>query len=204
MSTPYTDSYSRRQVQRLPRVKQTRGSLWTWLLISEEQWIAYFKLANEPSHVDYAVVDEAMKQLRMSTKWPEPESRMMNLQSDLEAILDRFNLAELVFEYEQRRLVRYLTNALEPESFRSVVTTRLTLQENKKFKNEVVPFSTWVKVLLKELMTWEQAANSVSSTPSQHGSIPYSSGRRGGRRGASNSANGGGAQWLQWGWTWRM
>ncbi|KAE9172447.1 hypothetical protein PF005_g26709 [Phytophthora fragariae] len=149
--------------------------------ISEEQWIAYFKQANEPSHVDYAVVDEAMKQLRMHTKRPEPESRMMNLQADLEAILDRFNLAELAFEHEQRRLVRYLTNALEPASFRSVVATRLTLQENKKFKNEVVPFCTWVKVLLKEFMTWEQAANSVSSTPGLHGSTPSSSGRRGGR-----------------------
>ncbi|KAE9332596.1 hypothetical protein PR003_g14435 [Phytophthora rubi] len=157
--------------------------------ISEEQWITNFKQANEPSHV---VVDEAMKQLRMQTKWPEPESRMMNLQADLEAILDPFNLAELAFEHEQRRLVRYLTNALEPASFRSVVATRLALQENKKFKNEVVPFCAWVKVLLKEFMTWEQAANSVSSTPAPHGSTPSSSGRRGGRGGASNSANGGG------------
>ncbi|KAE9354360.1 hypothetical protein PF008_g4572 [Phytophthora fragariae] len=41
-------------------------------------------------------------------------------------------------------------------------------------------------------MTWEQAANSVSSTPAPHGSTPSSSGRRGGRGGASNSANGGG------------
>ncbi|GMF48913.1 unnamed protein product [Phytophthora fragariaefolia] len=73
--------------------------------ISEEQWVAYFKQANEPSHIDYAVVDEAMKQLRMQTKWPEPESRMMNLQADLEAILDHFNLDELAFEHEQRHLV---------------------------------------------------------------------------------------------------
>ncbi|GMF46737.1 unnamed protein product [Phytophthora fragariaefolia] len=158
----------------------------------EEQWIAYFKQTNEPSHVDYAVVDEAMKQLRMRTKWPEPESRMMNLQADLEANLDRFNLAELAFEHEQRRLVRYLTNALEPASFRCVVATCLTLQENKKFKNEVVPFCTWVKVLLKEFMTWEQAANSVSSTPAPHGTTPSSSGGRGGRGGTSNSAKGGG------------
>ncbi|KAE8986377.1 hypothetical protein PR003_g13835 [Phytophthora rubi] len=111
---------------------------------------------------------------------------MMNLQADLEAILDRFILAELAFEHEQRRLVQYLTNALEPASFRSVVATRLTLQENKKFKNEVVPFCTWVKVLLKEFMAWEQAANSVSSTPS-------SSGRRGGRGGASTVLTVGGA-----------
>ncbi|KAE9296687.1 hypothetical protein PF008_g23936 [Phytophthora fragariae] len=161
--------------------------------ISEEQWIAYFKQASEPSHVDYAVDDVAMKQLRMQTKWPESESRMMNLQADLEAILDRFILAELAFEHEQRRLVQYLTNALEPASFRSVVATRLTLQENKKFKNEVVPFCTSVKVLLKEFMAWEQAANSVSSTPASHGSTPSSSGRRGGWGGASTVLTVGGA-----------
>lgn len=52
-----------------------------------------------------------MKQLEMKTAWPEPESRMMNLQADLESILDKFNLTDTAFEHEQRRLVRYLADA---------------------------------------------------------------------------------------------
>ncbi|KAE8992471.1 hypothetical protein PR001_g20931 [Phytophthora rubi] len=100
-------------------------------LVGEEQWIEYFKQANAPSHVDYASVDEAMKKLRMKTTWPEPESRMMSLQADLETILDQFNLTELAFDHEQRRIVKYLANALAPPSFKSVIVTKLTLQENK-------------------------------------------------------------------------
>ncbi|KAG3121282.1 hypothetical protein PI124_g1148 [Phytophthora idaei] len=101
-------------------------------LITEQQWIGYFKLANMPSHIDYASVDEAMKKLQIKTTWPELESRMMNLQADLEAILDQFNLADVAFEHEQRRIVKYLANALAPASFKAVIATKLTLHENKK------------------------------------------------------------------------
>ncbi|GMF26358.1 unnamed protein product [Phytophthora fragariaefolia] len=82
--------------------------------ITEEQWVAYFLQAKTPSHVNYTSVDEAMKALRMQTRWPEPESRRMNLQANMEAILDRFNLTDLAFQHEQRRLVKYLAAALAP------------------------------------------------------------------------------------------
>ncbi|KAG6583001.1 uncharacterized protein IUM83_06018 [Phytophthora cinnamomi] len=118
-------------------------------LINEEKWIDYFKQANAPSHVDYASVDEAMKKLQMQTKWPEPESRMMNLQADFETTLDRFNLTEVAFEHEQREIVRYLVDALAPPSFKTVIATKLTLHESKEYKNEVVPFCTWVTKLLR-------------------------------------------------------
>ncbi|GMF48372.1 unnamed protein product [Phytophthora fragariaefolia] len=101
-------------------------------LITEEQWIGYFMKANTPSHVDYASVDEAMKKLQMRTAWLDPVSRMMNLQADSEAVLDQFNLAEVVFDHEQRRIVKYLANALAPASFKAAIATKLTLHENKR------------------------------------------------------------------------
>ncbi|GMF14495.1 unnamed protein product [Phytophthora fragariaefolia] len=106
-------------------------------LITEEQWIEYFMKANTPSHVDYPSVDEAMKKLQMRTTWPEPESRIMNLQANLEALLDQFNLTEVTFEHEQRRIVKYLANALAPASFKAAIATKLSLHENKRYKNEV-------------------------------------------------------------------
>jgi hypothetical protein len=112
--------------------------------VIEAQGIAYFRSANVPAHVDYAVIDEAMRSLKMNTRLPEPESRMSTLQAVLETVLNRFNVSELAFEHEQRRLVSYLTAALTPPSFKSVVVTRLTLQEFKTYKHEVVPFCTWV------------------------------------------------------------
>ncbi|KAE9241065.1 hypothetical protein PF004_g7219 [Phytophthora fragariae] len=101
-------------------------------LVGEEQWIEYFKQANAPSHVDYDSVDEAMKKLRMKTTWPEPESRMMSLQADLETILDQFNLTELAFEHEQRRIAKYLANALAPPSFKSVIVDQADAPREQK------------------------------------------------------------------------
>ncbi|GMF46801.1 unnamed protein product [Phytophthora fragariaefolia] len=95
-----------------------------------------FMQAKVPSLVDYEAVDVAIKKLKMKTIWPEPESRMMNLQADLEGILDKFNLTDTAFEQEQRRLVKYLADALAPQRFEAVVATKLTLHQNKKCKNE--------------------------------------------------------------------
>ncbi|GMF29384.1 unnamed protein product [Phytophthora fragariaefolia] len=109
----------------------------------------------------------------------------------------RFNLIELAFEHEQRRIVRYLANALAPVSFKSVIWTKLTLQENKMYKNEVVPFCSWVTQLMREFMTWERAAQAASPPdPASQSQQPRGSGRghqgvrsagagRGGRGGQS-------------------
>lgn len=69
---------------------------------------------------------------------------MLKLQADMEVILDSFNITDVVFEHKQSRLVGYLARALAPTSFRSSIATRLTLKENKRLKNEVVPFCAWV------------------------------------------------------------
>ncbi|KAJ0393598.1 hypothetical protein ATCC90586_001342 [Pythium insidiosum] len=132
--------------------------------VTEEQWIDFFRQASAPSYVDYAAVDEAMRRLRMDTKWPEPESRMMALQADLEETLDKFNIGELAFEHEQRRLVKYLAEALAPPSFKQAIAVRLTLHENKAYKDAVVPFCAWVTSLLREFMAWEHVAAPASAS----------------------------------------
>ncbi|KAG3120554.1 hypothetical protein PI124_g17273 [Phytophthora idaei] len=96
--------------------------------VSEEQCIAYFLQAKTPTKIDYASVDIAMRELEMKTEWPESESHMMNLQAGLEAILDRFNVVDVVFEWEQKRLVKQLRDALVPRVFRRAVSARLSLQ----------------------------------------------------------------------------
>lgn len=49
--------------------------------------------------------------------------------------------------------MRYLAAALAPASFKAVITTKLTLNENKTYKHEVAPFCSWVTKLIKEFMT---------------------------------------------------
>ncbi|GMF37679.1 unnamed protein product [Phytophthora fragariaefolia] len=161
-------------------------------LITEEQWIGYFMKANTSSHVDYASVDEAMKKPQMRTTWHEPESRIMNLQADLEDVLDQFNLTEVAFEHEQRRIVKYLANALVPASFKAAIATKLTLHKNKRYKNEVVPFCAWVTTLIREFRTWEQAARAAATAGQSNQSTPRGTGRgntggrgNGGSRGAT-------------------
>ncbi|KAE9125202.1 hypothetical protein PF010_g5715 [Phytophthora fragariae] len=79
----------------------------------------------------------------------QPESRMMSLQADMEAVLDEFNLTDVAFAHKQQRLVKYPADALAPPSFKVVIATKLTLCENKIFKNEAVPFCSWVTKLMK-------------------------------------------------------
>lgn len=95
--------------------------------------------------MDYATVDEVIYSLKMKTKCTEPESRMMQLPADMETILDKYNLAEVAFVNEQHRLVKYMADALEPTSFRDVIATKLTLQQHKDLKNNVLKFSEFDK-----------------------------------------------------------
>ncbi|KAE9300280.1 hypothetical protein PF008_g23040 [Phytophthora fragariae] len=134
----------------------------------------------------------------MQTKWPEPESRMMHLQADMEAILNRFNVTDLAFKHEQRRLVGYLTNALEPVSFWKVVATKLTLQEFKPLKNDAISFCKYVVELMRGFMTWEHAAEAASRSNTSNSSgrsgsrtsAAHSGGRRGGGRGGGDASAG--------------
>ncbi|GMF30423.1 unnamed protein product [Phytophthora fragariaefolia] len=166
--------------------------------ITEEQWKDYFRQALVPTFVDYASIDTAMKSLKMQTKWPEPESRMMHLQADMEAILNRFNVTDLAFKHEQCRLVGYLTKALEPVSSRKVVAPKLTLQEFKSLKNDAIGFCKYVVELMRGFMTWEQAAEAAArfNTSSSGGrgggriSASHSGGRSGGGRGGGDASAG--------------
>ncbi|KAE8912040.1 hypothetical protein PF003_g3340 [Phytophthora fragariae] len=162
--------------------------------ITEQQWINYFKEANMPTYVDYAVVDEAMKKLKIQTKWPDPESRMAHLEADLEAILQKFNLTDVAFKNEQRRIVGYLAHALEPAGFRSAIAIQLSLNENKLYKREVVPFCSWVTAKMREFMTWERAVAASIDTPRRDESSSIGNGGRGGgHRGRSRGGGSDGA-----------
>ncbi|GMF34636.1 unnamed protein product [Phytophthora fragariaefolia] len=139
-----------------------------------------------------------MKSLKMQTKWPEPESRMMHLQAEMKAILNRFNVTDLAFKHEQHRLAGYLTKALEPVSFREVVATKLTLQEFKPLKDDAIGFCKYAVEPMRGFMTWEQAAEAAarSSTSSSGGrgggriSATPSCGRSSGGRGGGDASAG--------------
>uniref|UniRef100_H3GQQ9 Reverse transcriptase/retrotransposon-derived protein RNase H-like domain-containing protein n=1 Tax=Phytophthora ramorum TaxID=164328 RepID=H3GQQ9_PHYRM len=148
--------------------------------------------ANTPSHIDYTSVDEAMKKIQMKTPWFEPESRMMNLQADLEAILDKFNLTDVAFKHEQRRIVKYLANALAPTCFKAVIVTKLT-HENKTYKDEVVPFCSRVTKLMRSSKCMEQNHQQQrSSNRGNTGGRGASGGHgQGGRRGKGGGSGGG-------------
>ncbi|GMF39025.1 unnamed protein product [Phytophthora fragariaefolia] len=87
--------------------------------------------------------------------WPEPESRMMNLQADMEAILDQLNLTDLAFQHKQRRLVKYLAAAFAPPGFKAVINTKLT------FKFDVVTASDSVLTAGEDRGTIEAVVEGV-------------------------------------------
>uniref|UniRef100_H3H3G8 Integrase catalytic domain-containing protein n=1 Tax=Phytophthora ramorum TaxID=164328 RepID=H3H3G8_PHYRM len=148
-----------------------------------------------------ACIDSRTKRMVAQYEFNQPphlisEDQMMNLQADLEAILDKFNLTDVAFEHEQRRIVKYLANALTPASFKAVIVMKLTLHENKRYKNEVVPFCSWVTKLMREFMNWEHAAQAPASARSmeQNHQQQRSSnrGNTGGRGASGDRGQGGG------------
>jgi hypothetical protein len=115
---------------------------------------------------------------------------MLSLQADLETILDQFNLTELVFEHEPRRIVKYLVNVLAPASFKSVIVTKMTVHENKRYKNEVVPFCSWVTKVMREFMTWERSAQAATTPESTTQPLQPRVSGRGQQRGRSGGGGG--------------
>lgn len=117
----------------------------------------------------------------------------------METVLDRFNLTEVAFEHEQRRLVKYLSDAFAPLSFKSVVTTRLTLQCYKPYKHTVLSFWAWVIQLMRDFMTFERASQSALGSQYPHcgssregRSVLANPGQEtGGSRGGSGDSRGG-------------
>ncbi|GMF40584.1 unnamed protein product [Phytophthora fragariaefolia] len=109
-------------------------------MVTEDEWIAYFKAALRPDHLDYTAVDEAMAKLRVDTGLPDADSRMGKLRADMLKLLDENNVEAAMLEKEQKKLVVYLVNGLGPDDFCQAVKTRLSYEESKRLRSDVVAF----------------------------------------------------------------
>ncbi|KAF4133579.1 hypothetical protein GN958_ATG16916 [Phytophthora infestans] len=96
-----------------------------WQDVTEHEWINYFLRPKKTAFEDYDAVDAAMLKLRMDTKLPEAESRVNRLQANMYKILEDHNMVDVMFEREQKKLVKNLEASLEPPYFKTEVKRRI-------------------------------------------------------------------------------
>ena len=134
--------------------------------IQEQEWINYFLEASVPEYSDdYDEIDEAMKKLKMDTTLRESKSRITKLQADMHDILDELNMEEILPANDPKKLVEYMTAALEPPAFKKVVVSRLKNKSNKQYKHDHVLFCKWIAPLLASHLLWERSQAPVRTPP---------------------------------------
>uniref|UniRef100_H3GWP3 Reverse transcriptase domain-containing protein n=1 Tax=Phytophthora ramorum TaxID=164328 RepID=H3GWP3_PHYRM len=128
--------------------------------VSEAEWVAYFLEALKPEQEDYTAIDEAMKSLKLKTTFPDAKSRMGQLRADMHKILDQHNK-------EQKKLVQYLVAALEPENFREAIRKRLSLDQHKDMRKDVVSCYKWILELLMAYLQWNPSGSKPNRAPAR-------------------------------------
>ncbi|KAG2854218.1 hypothetical protein PC113_g13502 [Phytophthora cactorum] len=108
--------------------------------------------AKKTAFEDYAALDVAMKKLSVDTKLVEAESRVNRLQANMYKILEDHNMVDVMFDREQKKLVKYLVAGLEPATFREEIQRRIDQEQNKRYKSNVIEFSKWLTQLLASFM----------------------------------------------------
>uniref|UniRef100_H3HDZ8 WRKY19-like zinc finger domain-containing protein n=1 Tax=Phytophthora ramorum TaxID=164328 RepID=H3HDZ8_PHYRM len=124
-----------------------------WQDVTEDEWIAYFLQSKQTAFEDYAALDADMQKLSMDTTLAEAESRVNRLQANLYKILENHNMVDIMFQREQKKLVKYLVAALAPATFKAEVQRRIDQEQSKKYKGDVIEFSRWLTSLLASFMS---------------------------------------------------
>ncbi|GMF50149.1 unnamed protein product [Phytophthora fragariaefolia] len=94
-------------------------------MVTEDEWVAYVKVALRPDHHDYTAVDEAIAKLRVDTSLPVAGSRMGKLRADMHELLDENNVEAAMLEKKQKKLVVGLVNGLGRDGFRQAAALSL-------------------------------------------------------------------------------
>ncbi|KAL3667375.1 hypothetical protein V7S43_007601 [Phytophthora oleae] len=66
-------------------------------------------------------------------------------------------MVDMMFDREQKKLVKYLVASLKPASFKKEILRRIDQEQNKRYKVNVIEFSRWLTTLLASSMVWEKS-----------------------------------------------
>ncbi|KAJ8558820.1 hypothetical protein ON010_g8629 [Phytophthora cinnamomi] len=128
--------------------------------VTEEMLVKYFLDARVPESDD----DWDMKNLKMDTSFPDAASRVEKLIDDMEIVLIKHNMDVVIRVQEPKKLVSYLVAALAPPAFKQAVQRKLSQEQYKAYKKDVVRFSKWIRELLRGFIVWgEQSGEAAAS-----------------------------------------
>jgi len=134
--------------------------------VTEQMLVSYFLEARMPeSDDDYTAVDRDMKGLKMDTTFAHAASPVEKRIDDMEIVLIKHNMDVVIRAQDPKKLVSYLVAALAPPVFKQAVQRKLSQEQYKAYKKDVVRFSKWIRELLRGYIVWgEQTGDSAASS----------------------------------------
>ncbi|OWY99768.1 hypothetical protein PHMEG_00029175 [Phytophthora megakarya] len=124
--------------------------------ITEEEWKAYFLAARRPEVQDHARLTQAMRSLSMDTSLPDAESRVMQLVTDFNAILDTQDMDDFPID-EPKMSVEFLCAALKPQALKQTGLTEVKRTVHKSTKKSVKVFVDWLGARVSAFLIFESA-----------------------------------------------
>nr|CCA25236.1 AlNc14C283G10146 [Albugo laibachii Nc14] len=116
--------------------------------VTEQDWITYFRGAEEPDYVDLAKIDAEMRRIKLDMTLMDAGSMISRLRNQVYRILYKHGLQEYVEQGDSKRIVKWLVGALEPPAFKRKNVEKLEMNMHKMKKRNPVVFCKWRQDLL--------------------------------------------------------
>jgi hypothetical protein len=124
--------------------------------VTDYDWIQYFKEADVAENKDLRPLDNAMAKIKLDTGLPDATSMMAGLVMKVYKTMDQYGLKAYVQEADSKRIVRYITDALEPPAFKTRILDRLGQELYKKYRKDPVAAKKWITDDLRNYLEYAQ------------------------------------------------
>ncbi|POM70785.1 Hypothetical protein PHPALM_12728 [Phytophthora palmivora] len=109
-----------------------------------------------------------MYELNKDPSWvSEADRAWVSFALTCSKILDQHNVENIFFQKEQKKLIQYMVAALEPEDFRAAIRKRLTLEQHKDLRKDVVSCYKWILGLLVAYLQWNPPSIKQNRAPNR-------------------------------------
>ena len=133
--------------------------------VTDYDWIQYFKDADVAENKDLRPLDNAMAKIKLDTTLPDATSMMAGLVMKVYKTMDEYGLKAYVQEADSKRIVRYITDALEPPAFKTRILDRLGQEMYKRYRKDPVAVKKWITDDLRNYLEYAQESRMENPKP---------------------------------------
>ena len=133
--------------------------------VTDYDWIQYFKEAEVAENKDLRPLDAAMTKIKLDTSLPDATSMMAGLVMKVYKTMDDYGLKTYVEKADPKRIVRYITDALEPPPFKARILDRLEQDLYEKYRKDPVAAKKWITEDLRSYVEYSSDLKTEKPKP---------------------------------------